>query len=199
MIPSGEDALTIPTFKSRLTVPEHPAGLMRPFLLSYFCGLTFPASPFWGTLKAAPSSAQSWNCPVPVPWWGGVWPEQRQSEHHVLSSHPDTATRTWELGCCSQNKPRLLWGNSGAQKPQSFVLIWAQGQGSCCFLCLLRKCYRGKNYTWIKGTFLKHWHRSRDKIWFGFLFVFLKFLYLQTLWISEAESLSLQRLFLPEE
>lgn len=112
MLPSGEDALT---FKSGITTPEHPTGLMRPFLLSGFLWINyFPPSPFWGTLKAAHSSAQSQNYPVPVPWWDGVWLEHRQWEH--LSSHPDTATRIWELGCCSQNKPRLLWGSSGAQK-----------------------------------------------------------------------------------
>lgn len=54
VLPSGEDALTIPTFKSGLTAPEPPAGLMRLFLQSCFLWIRcFPASPSWGTLEAA--------------------------------------------------------------------------------------------------------------------------------------------------
>lgn len=141
VLPSGEDVLTIPTFKSGLAAPEHPAGLVRPFLLPHFFGwkptvfLHLPSEEHWRQHlpQHGPKIALSLCL-------GGVWLEQRQSkQNQVLPSHPDTATRMWELGCCSQNKP---WGDSGAQKSWSFVLICTQEQG--CFLCLPRKCYRGK-------------------------------------------------------
>lgn len=53
------------------------------------------------------------SCPGGV---GYDWNRGKVNLSPFLSFHSDRATRTWELGCCSQNKPKLLWGKSGAQK-----------------------------------------------------------------------------------
>lgn len=114
VLPSGEEALT---FQPRLTRPEHPTGLMRHSCLSvFFVDQLFSCISLLGKIEGStflstvPKITLS-LCPGGV---GEMGTEAKGTP--FLSSHHDTATRTWGLGCFSQSKPRLLWGNAGALK-----------------------------------------------------------------------------------
>lgn len=60
VLSSGVDTLTAPILNHALTTHEHPAGLVRLFLLSYFFWAKLSSeSRFGGRFKAAPSSPRS--------------------------------------------------------------------------------------------------------------------------------------------
>lgn len=173
VLPSEEDALTIPTFKSGLTAST---GLMRLFLLShFFVGQPFSFISLLGNIEGSTflSTVPKLPCPRALVGWDMTGTEAKwisPLSFPFILTEPQ-GPGSW--GAVAKTNPSCSGVN---QEPRNLdVLFWFGFRArQLLFLMSSKKMSQRKesDYTWIKGTFLKALaqREGEDVVWFSVWF-----------------------------